>query len=73
MSIFACPASEAACGEVPGEDGDACREWKWQVRQDSAPGNRGPSELIDCCLTQDQAEDAAEKYELLRRDLRWRE
>ena len=66
MSIFACPASEAACGEVPGEEGDDCREWKWQVRQDNADGNG--SELIDCCLTQEQAEDAAE-----RGDLRWRE
>ena len=65
MSIFACPASEAACGAVPGEDGDSCREWKWQVRQDNADGNG--SELIDCCLTQEQALDATE-----RGDLRWR-
>ena len=65
MSIFACPASEAACGEVPGEDGDDCREWKWQVRGDNADGNA--SELLDCCLTQEQAEDTAK-----RGDLRWR-
>ena len=64
MSIFACPASEAACGEVPGEDGDDCREWKWQVRRDNADGNA--SELLDCCLTQEQAEDTAK-----RGDLRW--
>jgi|13_taG_2_1085334.scaffolds.fasta_scaffold06603_3 hypothetical protein len=64
MSIFACPASEAACGEVPGEDGDDCREWKWQVRRDNADGS---SELLDCCLTQEQAEDTAK-----RGDLRWR-
>tara|TARA_R110002110_G_scaffold26640_5_gene97692 strand:- start:843 stop:1034 length:192 start_codon:yes stop_codon:yes gene_type:complete len=62
MSIFACPASGAACGEVPGEDGDDCREWKWQVREDNADG--GASILLDCCLTQEQAEDAAEKSEI---------
>jgi hypothetical protein len=56
MSVYACPAREAACGEGPD---DECREWKWQVRQDDVGG--GSSSLIDCCLTQEQAEQAAEE------------
>lgn len=59
MSVYACPASEAACGANPDETADECREWKWQVRQDNADGNG--SELIDCCLTDVQAEQAAEE------------